>query len=101
MKAVPDKIIIFNVISIVLGIGALAIPVVVTFKKGRCSCRPCVLSLSTYILALVFQFFQIAERAELQDWAGIADTIDAVSFIAVVFAAVIISLNVILIKIKG
>lgn len=101
MRAVPDRIIVFNVISAILGIAALAIPVAVTFKKGNFSFRPCALSLSAYILSLVFQLFEIAERAELQDWAGVADTIDAVSFIAVVFAAVIISLNVILIKIKS
>lgn len=95
------QIIIFNVLSAVLGITALVIPVLSSFRKGSCGYRPTVISLSAYILALVFQFFEINERVNMQDWSALADTIEAVSFTAVLFAVVIILLNVILLRIKN
>lgn len=97
----PDKIIIFNVLSGVFGITALVIPVISSFRKGSCGYRPAVISLSAYIIALVMQIYEISERVDMQDWSALADTMEFVSFAAILFAVVIVLLNITLIKIKS
>ena len=93
-------IILFNILSGIFGITALLIPVLSSFRKGKYSYLP-VASLSAYILALIFQILGIGERVSLQDWSALADTIEAISFTAVLFAAVIIVLNIVLVRIKS
>ncbi len=97
----PDKILIFNVLSGVFGIGALIIPVLSSIQGQNCGSRPIAVSLSAYILALVFQIFDIGERVKLQDWTALADTMEWVSFTAALFALIIILLNIILLRIKS
>ncbi len=98
---VLTDITVFNIISFVFGIAALAIPVAVSLKRGKCTLRPSVLSLSAYVMALISQLFAIGARADIQDWTGISDTIGFISSTALLVGVVIIILNCILIKIKS
>ncbi len=93
--------ILFNVLSVIFGVAALVIPVVVSFKKGKCSMRPSLLSISFYAAALISQLFEMTQRAKLRDWSGIADTIDFTSSTALLVGCVVILLNFILIKTKS
>lgn len=86
----------FNIASLVLGIGAwiLAVLAIIT-PKADTSHRNIALSFSSCVLALVFQLFEINRRVIIGDYAAIEDTIRAVVIAAVVLSVVTVVLNIV------
>lgn len=86
----------FNIASLVLGIGAwiLAVLAIIT-PKAVTSHRNTALSFSSCVLALVFQLFEINRRVIIGDYAAIEDTIRAVVIAAVVLSVVTVVLNIV------
>lgn len=88
--------IIFNIGSLILGIGAWTFAcMAIMSKKANTPHRLSVASFSMCVTALVFQLFEINNRVNIGDFSAIEDTIRAVIMASVVLVVITIVLNVI------
>ncbi len=84
----------FNIASLILGIGAWIFAfLAIVSPKAVTSYRNTALSFSTCAFALVFQLFEINRRVSIGDYSAIEDTIKAVVIAAVVLGVVTVVLN--------
>lgn len=94
LLAVTGKEVLLPVGSLVSGLAAWGIPVgMLTLGKRRNAAGAVTASAGFGFLAVLFQFFDIARRAEAGDWSGIGDTIGALIRVAAFFSMVTLALN--------
>jgi len=86
--------VLFPVGSIVAGLLAWGIPVWrLSFGRGCFAPTATTASLSFALLALMFQFFDLAANVREGDWAAIEDTFDALLLVVLLFLFVTLLLN--------
>ena len=87
--------------SLILGLISWIIPIVAIsqYRKIKNAISFSIISFSTCALSLVFQIFEIRHRVRIEDWSALLDTIDALSWVVVVLAAMTIALNVVILNI--
>ena len=89
-----------NIISLILGIGALVVAAV-AIAKPAWSHKSTILSFAICAFSLVVELFEISRRVNLGDYAAIEDTIRAVIIASIVLVVITIILNnIALFKIK-
>ena len=84
----------YNLLSIGLGLVSWVLPLLYLCIKKRREFFTCG-SLLCVVFSLFFQIREIARRADLEDWAAIEDTINAVVFAAAILITVTLILNII------
>lgn len=86
--------ILLNIGSILIGLGAWALAfLALSAKRTSTSRRFSVTSLSCCAISLIFQFCEIANRANHGDYAAIEDTIRAIIIAAIILVTVTAILN--------
>lgn len=84
-----------NVGSILLGLGAWAIPLTQLARVGKLGGGwDHIESFSLALLSLALQFFEIKVRVDDGDWSALMDTVPALCMVVVLFCAVTALLNV-------
>ena len=91
-----------NVGSILLGLGAWAIPLTQLARVGKLGGGwDHIGSFSLALLSLVLQFFEIKVRVDDGDWSALMDTVPALCGVVVLFCAVTLLLNVAAARYRG
>ena len=85
---------VLNIGSLVLGVGSWFFAILsITTPKAIKAHRNTVSSFFFCVLSLVFQLFEVSNRANIGDYAAIEDTIRAVLIASVVLITVTVALN--------
>lgn len=88
------SIVAYSVGSLVTGLLAWAIPIwKITLSKTAKTAMAGLLSLGTALTSLAIQFFQLAHEVKTGDFAAIEDTAHALCIVVVLFCAVTLFLN--------
>ena len=87
---------IFNILSIIFGIIAVAVPVFSLFIKRSDSRKSSVISLVACMLVLFCQLAEYNQRVSNQDWSALLDTSRAIVFVSAILMIAVLALNVIL-----
>ncbi len=102
LQITDDGSVWFPVGSIITGLIAWGIPVwKISFARGERGGIDVILSLGFAFLSIVIQFLSIAHEVHTGDWSAIEDTVDALIQVVVLFGAVTLALNIIMVKVSG
>lgn len=88
-----DTTLIQSIASIVLGIIALAIPVLTIFVKKSGSVKTVLASLGAGSISIVIQVWYLRYCVNIGDLSSVIDTINALAYVAALFAGICIVLN--------
>ena len=93
------KIVLFSVTSILAGLMAWGIPIwQISFSDSRKYFIYTILSFGFTLISLMIQCLDIANEVHTGDWAAIEDTIDVLIVVIVLFVAITLFLNIIMIR---
>lgn len=93
-------IVLFSVGSIIAGLIAWGIPIwQISYANSGGIVISMISSLSFTLISLMIQFVNIANEVHTGDWSAIADTIDALIVVIIVFVAITMFLNFIMTRI--
>lgn len=88
-----------NLGSLVFGLIAWTLPVIVFLQSHKVSRQKCLVfsavSISACAVSLCLQIFEIHHRVNLQDWSALMDTSRTVALVTALLLAVTIILNVV------
>lgn len=91
-----------NIGSILLGLGAWAIPLAQLARVGKLSGGwDHVASFSLALLSLTLQFFEIKVRVNDGDWSALMDTVPALCMVVLLFSVVTMLLNIAAARYRG
>lgn len=94
------KIVLFFVVSAIAGLIAWGIPIwQISFVNSGGIVVSIMSSLGFTLIALIIQFLSISNEVHTRDWAAMEDTIDALSIVIIVFVAITMFLNMMMMKI--
>lgn len=92
------SIVVFSVGSLLAGLIAWGIPIwMAAFSRSGNTGFAVVSSFGFALFSVAIQFFDIANEVRTGDWAAIEDTINALTLVVVLFCAVTVFLNTILV----
>ena len=92
---------VYPVCSIVAGLIAFAVPIwKLSFSVKLSPATVSVISLGFALISVAVQVFSIANEVRTSDWWALIDTMDALAVVAVLFAAMTIVLNMVMLFFK-
>jgi len=83
----------FNILSIVFGILAVALPILARRKELKKWVIFSIASFSSCISALIFQLLEINDRVEINDIATVMDTIGSLVIVGILISVITVILN--------
>lgn len=87
---------VFNILSILSGIAAVAMPIVAFIVKGSNKRRISNISLSACVISLFCQLAEYNSRVMKRDWTALSDTSSAVIFVSAILILTVFVLNLLL-----
>ena len=92
------RIVMYSVGSLVAGLIAWGTPIWhMTLARSRKTAIPAAVSFSSALVSLVIQIFQLAHEVNTVDYSAIEDTIHALCAVVVLFSAVTVTLNLLMV----
>lgn len=96
------KIVMYSVGSIITGLIAWGIPIwQISLAKTRKIVISAISSLGFALTSLILQFFDFARVTHIGDWTTFRDTIDVLCMVVVLFCAIAMILNIIMVKVSA